>query len=70
MHKQVGMGIVVKSGSLCGVMVSTLARNASDVGSIPALSTIFPIFITTTTIGNICNIYIICVQYSPYASIY
>ena len=30
-------------------MVSTVAWNARDVGSIPALGTIFPIFITPTT---------------------
>ena len=28
---------------------STLAQNARDVGSIPALGTIFPIFVTPTT---------------------
>ena len=31
-------------------MVSTLAWNGRDVGSIPALGTIFPIFITPTTL--------------------
>ena len=31
-------------------MVSTLARNASDMVSIPALGAIFPIFITSTTL--------------------
>ena len=36
-HIHIGM-----SRSLCGVMVSTLARNARDVGSIPALGTTFP----------------------------
>ena len=29
--------------------VSTLARNVRDVGSSPALSTVFPIFITPMT---------------------
>ena len=43
------MGIVVTSGSLHGVMVSTLAQNARDVGSVPALGTIFPIFIKPMT---------------------
>ena len=33
----------------CGVMVSTLAQNARDVGSTAALDTIFPIFITLMT---------------------
>ena len=40
---------MVTAGSLDGLMVSTLARNARDVGSIPALGTIFPIFITPMT---------------------
>ena len=40
---QVGVGTVVTSGILGGVMVSTLAQNARDVGSIPILSAIFPI---------------------------
>ena len=31
-------------------MVNTLAQNARDVGAIPALGTIFPIFITLTTL--------------------
>ena len=37
---------------------STLAWNARDVGSIPALSTIFPIFITPTTYIYVHMIYI------------
>ena len=41
-HGQVGMGSMVRSGSLGGVNVATLAQNARDVGSIPALGTIFP----------------------------
>ena len=45
LHRQVGMGIVVTSGSLCDVMVCSLVWNARDVGSNPALRTIFPIFI-------------------------
>ena len=43
------VGRVVTSESLGGVMVSTLTRNARDVGSIPTLGTIFLIFITPTT---------------------
>ena len=43
------MGIVT-SGSLLGVMVSTLAHNARNVGLIPALGTTFPIFISPMTI--------------------
>ena len=49
-HKQVGVGSIVTSGSLGGDMVSILAQNAWDVGSIPAFGTIFPIFITPTTL--------------------
>ena len=44
LHRQVGMGKMVTSVSLGGIMVSTLAWNARDVGSI--LGTVFPIFIT------------------------
>ena len=47
-HRQVAMDRVVKSGSLHGVMVNTLAWNVIDVGSIPILGAIFPIFITHT----------------------
>ena len=43
--------MVVKSGSLDGVMVNTLALNARGVGLIPALSAIFPIFITPMTLA-------------------
>ena len=50
LHRQVGVGIVVTSGSLHGVMVSTLARTAKGVCSIPFLGTIFPIFITFMTL--------------------
>ena len=35
--KQVGVGTMVISGSLGGVIVSTLAWNATDVGLIPDL---------------------------------
>ena len=40
------MSKVVKSRSLDGIMVSTGARNARDVGSIPVLGAKLPIFIT------------------------
>ena len=40
-HRQVGVGTVVTSASLCGVMVSTLSSNVIDLGSIPALGTIY-----------------------------
>ena len=40
LHREVGVGAVVASGSLGGVMVSTLAWNARDVGSIRPLGTI------------------------------
>ena len=41
---------MVTPGSLGGVIVSTLARNARDVGLIPALGIILPIFITQMTL--------------------
>ena len=44
------MGIVVTSGSLMEYNDSTLALNDRGVGSSPALGTIFPIFITPTTL--------------------
>ena len=48
-HRQMGVDRVVTSGSLACVMVSTLAWNASEVGSTSALGTMFPIFTTATT---------------------
>ena len=45
-HRQVDMDKVVASRSLGGVMVSTLAWDARDLGSIPALGAMLPIFIT------------------------
>ena len=50
-HRQVGVGRVVASGNLGGVMVRSLARNARDVGSIPTVGTIILIFITPMTLG-------------------
>ena len=50
-QRQVEMGRVMKSGSLGGVMVRTLAWNARYVDWIPALDAIFPIFIVPTTLG-------------------
>ena len=44
-HRQISAGSKVASGSLGCVMVSLLARNARDVGSIPALGIVFHIFI-------------------------
>ena len=52
LHRQVSIGIVVTSGNLYGVMVRIQAQNARDVGSLPALGTIFPIFITPMTIST------------------
>ena len=49
--RQVGMDSVVKFVSIGGVIVSTLAQNARDVGSITAVGFPFPIFITLTTIS-------------------
>ena len=40
---------MVTSGSLGGVMVSDLGRNARDVHSISTLGKLFPIFIIPTT---------------------
>ena len=45
-HRQEGVGTVVTSESLGGVMISTLARNARHVDSLSTLGTIFPIFVT------------------------
>ena len=39
-------GRMVTSESLGGALISTVAQNARDVGSIPTLYTIFPIFFT------------------------
>ena len=44
------MGRVVTSGSLDGVMASTVASNARDMDSISALGEIFPIFIIQITL--------------------
>ena len=44
-HRQVGVGKMVTSGSLGGVMVGILARNASDVSLIAALGAMFTIFV-------------------------
>ena len=49
-NNQVTVGSMVKSGSLGGVMASTQARAAKDVGSISCSSKIFLIFITLTTL--------------------
>ena len=47
---------MVTSGSLGDVMVSTLALNARDVCSIPTLGTIFPIFVTPTTLVAVTRV--------------
>ena len=46
LQRHVDMGSMVISKSLEGVVSGTLVQNARDVGSIPALGTIFPIFVT------------------------
>ena len=51
-HRHVALGRMVTSGSVGGVMVSTLAW-ARNVCSIHTLGTIFPIFITPTTMISI-----------------
>ena len=61
-HRQAGMGTVLTSGSLGGVMISTLAWSGRDVGSINALDTLFPMFITPMTLVVITrNLYKLCV---------
>ena len=49
-HGQVGVSKVVTLGTLDSIMSSTLTWNARDLGSIPALGAIFPIFITHTLV--------------------
>ena len=49
LHRQDGVRMVVTSGKPTWCNRSTLARNARDVGSGPALGTVFLIFITPTT---------------------
>ena len=54
---------MVASGSLRGVMVSTLAQNSIDRGSIPTLGTVFPIL-------YIVIVYSYCVAIYVYIFIY
>ena len=56
LHRQVGMGRVVTSGSLDGGIVCTLTWNARDMCSIPALETILSIFITSRHTGAMTRI--------------
>ena len=49
LHRHVGVGIVMASERLSGVMVNTLAWNVRDMGSIHALGTICHIVITHDT---------------------
>ena len=49
-HRQIGIGRVARSSRLGGVVVSTLDQNAKDVGFIPALGIIFPVFIIPMTL--------------------
>ena len=46
LHIQVGVGTLVRPGSLGSIMVSTQARHARGGGSIRVLNEIFPIGIT------------------------
>ena len=48
-YRQIAKDRVASLERLDGEIVSTLAQNARDVGSIPALGAIFPIFITPIT---------------------
>ena len=57
------MGRVVTLLGLGGVMVSTLAWNARNVRSIPALGTIFLVFITPMTLVAVTITLIIVVVY-------
>ena len=50
LHRHTEVGRMMTSGSLGGERVSTLARNTRDVGSISALTAVFPIFIASMTI--------------------
>ena len=50
LHRQVGVGIVVILGSICCVMFSTRAWYVRDMGSIPTLCIMIPIFITCATL--------------------
>ena len=52
----VGTVMVMTTGSLGGVMVSTLVQNAIDVGSIPTLGAVFPIFVSPHDIGAVTRI--------------
>ena len=54
LHRQVGVDKGDATGSLGGVMASTLTLKARDVGSIQTLSSIFPIVITPMTL-SICK---------------
>ena len=56
-YRQACMGRVVISGRLGGVMVSTQAKSARDVGSIPLPGPIFPIFIMSTYCVNFESLY-------------
>ena len=47
-HREVGMLTVVTSVSIAGVLVNTLAQYVRDAGSIPALDTLFHVFIPST----------------------
>ena len=54
LHRQVGMGMVMTSGSLAGVMVNNTARY---VGSLSILGTTVPIFGTLMTLVTMTRIF-------------
>ena len=56
---------MVTSESLGGVRFRTLAWNARDVGSIPALGAIFPIFMTPTTVDKVSTHATVQVKSNP-----
>ena len=53
LHRQVGVVIVMTSGKPTWCNGSTLSWNARDVGSSPAVGTVFPIFITPMAFTHI-----------------
>ena len=55
-HWHVGVGSMVTPGSLGGDVVSTLVQNARYVGLIPALGTVFPIWIPPMTLVDMTTI--------------
>ena len=53
LYRQVGVERVMTPVSLDGIMVNALAQNGRDIGLIPTLGAIFPIFTTPTTLVDV-----------------